>query len=465
MTDTDHTDHKREALALRHVFQQSTDNRADMLVQLEESALPLRAVIAHARAIQREAPLAEWRDVLAAVLKVKTVNITEDIKAVMDGPAEPTDAAAAYKATLSASDDVRERLTAAAIAEAVTNREPGWQREVEVMLESQRRREVAAEDLAAGWERHRASMDGGEADKMKAIKLDPERGEWARIMNAWLGERSGLMPGKSLLIAGAGGGGKTALTSVFAWDALAAGCPVTLYQLELGRFEAVECVLRQNPDGTPRLPIFKEKLPDHWRQLLDVPDDPSPKGEDAEDALKAMARKAERLRKARGDEAHAANGLFIVDYVQLFAKANTGDAFHESLANTISKLVKTAANEGTCLVLACQVNKSAQSGELNRTSYAGADLNRLTHVGMTIERASYDNDNDKFASVGEKEADQKNGYEARLIRRQKKRGMGQPPTSRMPDGYAGVWVKEGTLRGKPDDKPQGNRAPKRLPQA
>ena len=34
MTDTDHT---REALALRHVFQQPTDDRADMLVKLEES--------------------------------------------------------------------------------------------------------------------------------------------------------------------------------------------------------------------------------------------------------------------------------------------------------------------------------------------------------------------------------------------------------------------------------------------
>jgi hypothetical protein len=454
MKDTDHTDHTREALALRHVFQQTTDDRAEMLVQLEESALPLRAVIAHARAIQREAPMAEWRDVWADLLKVKTVTFTDADKAVLDGPAEPTAAAAAYKATLSASDDVRERLTAAAIAEAVTNREPGWQREVERLMDSQHRREVAAEDLATGWERHRVSMNGGEAGEMEAIKLDPKRGDWARIMNAWLGERSGLMPGRSLLIAGAGGGGKTALASVFAWDALAAGCPVMLYQLELGRFEAVECVMRQNPDGTPRLPIFKEKLPARWSHLLDVPDDPSPKGEDAVEALKAMARKAERLRKANGGKGHAANGLFIVDYVQLFAKANTGDAFHESLANTISKLVKTAANERACIVLVSQVNKSAQSTELNRTSYAGADLGRLTDVGMTIERATYDKD--KFASAGDKDADEENGYEARLIRRQKKRGQGQPPTSRMPDGYAGAWVKEGTLRGKPEAEPERN---------
>jgi len=455
MTDTDHT---REALALRHVFQQPTDDRADMLVKLEESALPLRAVIAHARAIQREAPMAEWRDVLAAVLKVKTVRITDDIKAVLENAVPPSEALDAYKATLNASDDIRKKRAAAAIAEAL--REPDWERDVERIMDSQRRREVAAEDLAEGWERHRVSMNGGEAGEMEAIKLDPKRGDWARIINAWLGERSGLMPGKSLLIAGAGGGGKTSLASAFAWDALAAGCPVMLYQLELGRFEAVECVMRQNPDGTPRLPIFKKKLPSHWSQLLDVPDDPSPKGEDAVDALKAMARKAERLRNRNGGKGHAANGLFIVDYVQLFAKASTGEAFHESLASTISKLVKTAANERACLVLVSQVNKSAQSTELNRTSYAGADLGRLTDVGMTIERATYDND--KFASAGDKEADDENGYEARLIKRQKKRGQGQPPTSRMPDGYAGVWVKEGTLRDTPDDKPQGNQATKRL---
>jgi hypothetical protein len=173
------------------------------------------------------------------------------------------------------------------------------------------------------------------------------------------------------------------------------------------------------------------------------------------DALKAMVRRAERLRKVNGEKAHAANGLFIVDYVQLFAKASTGDAFHEALAVTVSRLVKTAANEGACLVLASQVNKKAQGEELNQTAFAGADLARMPDVAVTIEKATYDKG--KFTASGE--ATEENGYRARLIKRQKERG--QLLKKRMPDDTAGVWLKGGTLRGRPDDKPQENQATER----
>jgi hypothetical protein len=454
MTDTDHTDQKREALALRHVFHQPEEDRAEMLETLEESALPLRAVIAHARAIHRKAPQARWEDVWADLGSMKAVSVPDAAKTVLAGAAPPSDAAAAYRATLNASDDIREKQAAAAIAEAAKNRKPGWERDVERIIDSQRRREVAAEDLAAGWERHRVMMNGNEAGLKEAIQLHPNRGEWASTVNAWLGVRGGLMPGKALLIGGGAGGGKTSLASVFAWDALAAECPVTLYQLELGRWAAVEYLLRQNPDKTPPLDIFGAALPSHWPRLLDVPADPSPKGEDAVDALKAMVRRAERLRKVNGEKAHAANGLFIVDYVQLFAKASTGDAFHEALANTVSRLVKTAANEGACLVLASQVNKGAQSGELNQTAFAGADLARMPDVAVTIERATYKKEKGEFASAGDKDAGQENGYHARLIKRQKERG--QLLTQRMPDGAAGVWLKGGTLRGKPEAEPEKN---------
>jgi len=162
-------------------------------------------------------------------------------------------------------------------------------------------------------------------------------------------------------------------------------------------------------------------------------------------------RRAERLRKARGDEAHAANGLFIVDYVQLFAKAS-GDAFHEALAVTVSRLVKTAANEGACLVLASQVNKTAQSGELTQTAFAGADLARMPDVAMTIEKATIEKG--EFTSVGTGKATEEHGFSARLIGRRKERG--QLLTQRMPDDTAGVWVKGGTLRGKPEAEPERN---------
>jgi hypothetical protein len=457
MTDTDHTDHEREALALRHVFQQSTDDRADMLVKLEESALPLLAVIAHARTIHRKAPQAQWEDVRAELLRVKAVRITDDIKAVMDGPAEPTAAAAAYKATLNASDDIRDKRAAAAIAEAL--KKPGWGREVERIMESQHRREVATEDLAEGWANHVKMMRGGKANAMQAIKLNPKRGDWAETMNAWLGVRGGLMPGRSLLIGGGANGGKTSLASVFAWDALAAGCPVTLYQLELGRFEGVEYLMRQNPDKSPS--IYNDPMPSHWPRLLDAPTDASPDGRDADEALKAMVRRAERLRRGDGEKAHAANGLFILDYAQLLAKPTSGDAFHETLANAVSKLVKTAANTGACIIVASQVNKSAQRGALDLMSYAGADLGRLTHVAVTIEKATYEKD--EFTPVGSNPATKLNGCEARYINRQKERGMCHDGGT--PEGFAGVWIRSGTLMDEPDDKPQGNRAPKRLPQA
>jgi hypothetical protein len=444
MKDTDHTAEEREALALRHVFHQPEENRTDMLKRLEESSLPLRAVITHARTIHRKAPQATWGDVWAELSKVKAVRITDDIKTVLAGSASPSNAEEAYKATLNASRATMEKEAAEALTKLVKERNPGWEQQVAATMESLRRKDIEEEDLAAGWDRHRAIMNGDEADKMQAIKLDPKRGTWATTMNAWLGVRGGLMPGKALMIGGAAGGGKTSLASAFAWDALAAGCPVTLYQLELSRWAALEYLLRQNPDPdlSPPLAIFGSGLPPHWQGLLDAPADPSPNGDDAEDALRELARKAERLRKVRGDAAHAANGLFVVDYVQLFAK-DIGEAFHEALARIVSRLAKVASMEGVCLVLASQVNKNSQLGELGLTAFAGADLGRMPDVAVTIEKATFEKG--EFASAGTNKATEENGYQARLIRRQKERG--QLPTPRLPDATAGVWLKGGTLRG------------------
>jgi hypothetical protein len=134
----------------------------------------------------------------------------------------------------------------------------------------------------------------------------------------------------------------------------------------------------------------------------------------------------------------------IVDYVQLFAKSTGGEAFHEALAATVSRLVKTAANNGTCLVLASQVNKNAQGEPLDRLAFAGADLARMPDVAVTIERATYEGG--KFTAAVKGEATEENGYHARLITRQKERGLyiTGPGT---PDRTAGVWVRGGTLRG------------------
>lgn len=444
---TDDTDAiKIEAMALRHVFHQPAEERGEMLKQLESASMPLKPVITHARKQQGEGPAAEWRDIWAGIMpKLKKHGIHPAARDVLEGDAPPDAAAVAYRDTIALAGENRKQRLAETIRRIAEERRPGWEREVENLLENDRSKQIEEEDLMDGWEAYRKSMNGPAVKSHEAVMLNTSRGAWAGLLNSWLGSRGGLMPGKALLIGGAAGGGKTSLASAFAWDALTVGCPVTLYQLELGRFAAVEYLLRQNPAVVPPIPIFDNGLPPEWRELLEVPTEASPRGEDAVDAVKRLARRAEKLR-GRGGNAHACNGLMVVDYVQLFAKSSSGEAFHEALAATVSRLVKTAANNGTCLVLASQVNKSAQPTALDRLAFAGADLARMPDVAVTIERATYEGG--KFTSAGANNGTEMNGYEARLITRQKERGLhiAGPGT---PDRTAGVWVLGGTLRDRP----------------
>jgi len=444
---TDDTDAIRtEAMALRHVFHQPADERGEMLKQLESASMPLKFVITHARKQQGEGPAAEWRDIWAGIMpKLEKHGIQPAARDVLEGAVDPSAAAVAYRDTIALAGENRQQRLADTIRRIAEEKKPGWEREVDNLLENDRAKQIEEEDLMDGWDAYRKSMNGPDVEKHEAVMLDPLRGAWAKLLNSWLGSRGGLMPGKALLIGGAAGGGKTSLASAFAWDALTVGCPVTLYQLELGRFSAVEYLLRQNPAGVPPIPIFDNGLPPEWRDLLEVPAEASPQGEDAVDAVKRLARRAEKLR-GRGGNAHACNGLMVVDYVQLFAKSSSGEAFHEALAATVSRLVKTAANNGTCLVLASQVNKNSQKEALDRLAFAGADLARMPDVAVTIERATCEGG--KFTAAVDGQASELNGYEARMITRQKDRGLHVtgPGT---PDRTAGVWVRGGTLRDRP----------------
>ena len=318
--------------------------------------------------------------------------------------------------------------------------------------------------LADAWTEHRKTLGEAEATNREGIKLDPRRGPWAGWLNRWLGNRAALMPGKSVLFGAASGGGKTSLAAALAVDAMAAGCPVRFHQLELGRAACLEYLFHNaNPDAWKDMPFKRtdRDLPNTWADLLDLPADASPKGPDAVADLQRMARAAARARKGNPAR-HACNGLFILDYAQLLAKAVAGDAFHEALAASVSALAKAAAESGACLLVLSQVNKSAQADGLTQTAFAGADLARMTDCAFTIEKANYEaNRKRPFRELkkGKPARNGKDGEEAetaatfepryghaRLIRQHKGRGSRPEPGERL-DDTAGLWICDAALHG------------------
>ena len=217
--------------------------------------------------------------------------------------------------------------------------------------------------LAALWQEYAEQVKSPSAfSPTEAVMLDTSRrGHWARWFNRWLGSRGGLPPGKNVLIGGAPGGGKTSMGAALAVDAMAAGCPVTFWQLELGVAETLEQMLAQDPairtergieygsrhhefPWEERAPL---KLPDHYSELLTIPRWPSDDADDVAAAVQAMASKAKRMRR-EGKVRHECNGVFIVDYVQRLRmhKARSAQASHEVWTDAVSKIAKTAAECG-----------------------------------------------------------------------------------------------------------------------
>ena len=314
-----------EAQALRHVFQLAEADRPEALDKLNRAALALGGLLRDVAADLKAAPALALPDLWEKIHK--DPKLAKGAAAVLD-PTKgiaPEDAAAAYDRALeeyAQGIDLR-RIEAARrfLDEAEAAKDNPKARAVALdnafaLVDRAQEEEKAAQPLSVGWKEHRASLKESEAGPLEAVKLDDKRGPWAAWVNSWLGPRAGLMPGKSLLLGGAAGGGKTSLASVFAWDALAAGCPVLLYQLELGRFSAVEYLLHQDPapDVWKQEPMarLQRDLPQEWDRLLEVPRDASPRPADALEALKRFAKKAARARK---DDAarHACNGLVVVD--------------------------------------------------------------------------------------------------------------------------------------------------------
>jgi len=302
-------------------------------------------------------------------------------------------------------------------------------------------------DLSGLWEKHRAGLKAEACSDLEAVRLDERRGPWAGWVNSCLGPRAGLTPGRLLLLGGAPGAGKTALGSCFAVDALAAGCPVLFHQMELGVEETLEHLTAQDLEasGWPGAAFHdraNRALPEHWGRLLSIPSNPDPSGEGIVDAIQKQARTAERDRK-RDRMKHACNGLVVIDYAQLITMKQRGakDAGHEVIASAVSGIAKAAADCGAVVVLLSQLTKQAQQEGKggSATAYAGADIGRMAHCALMLDRATMDGEKLKACKDHEPAGFAPGRGDLRKLTRTKERGF-HTPDRRPPDRDCAAWV-------------------------
>jgi len=298
--------------------------------------------------------------------------------------------------------------------------------------------------LAEAWQAHLDRKGADEAGPDEVLRLDAgKRGPWADWFNAWLGTRAGLEPGETFILGGAPEAGKTSLAALFAVDALAAGCPVLFWQLELSREETLEHLQAQLPEPAG---WWKEKfwnharrpLPPAWADLLTVPRWTAPEVEAVRDAMLTMTRQADRAAR-NGMPRHACKGLVIVDYAQLLTVADAGPrlAGHEILCTAASRLAKAAAENGACLLLLSQMNKQDQKeATAGGTALAGADLARMAHRVAFMQKA---NDAGKACAAGDEVAWDAGKGEARLLSWTKARGVRYTPEGHRPDRARVIW--------------------------
>lgn len=456
-----------EALALRRVFALPPDERAEAAAKLNAAALVLdRVTDACARAM-RDGVRLELVDLDAMRtgrpelrLEDEALRASPDAEAALDPGKgyDPDTLAEAYARALEDTacagelrrvDDAERLLARCRAAKNAGERralmdDAAWQLH---------RAERATEGtLAEAWDAHLDRWAADLAAPDEVLRLDArKRGPWAAWVNDCLGTRAGLEPGQTFFLGGAPEAGKTSWAALLAVDALAVGCPVLFWQLELSREETLEHLQAQRPDlaGWPGLrfwPRARQPLPEAWAELLTVPRWPDPEAETLERALLEHARKAERARRS-GKVRHAVNGLVVVDYVQLLTMAARGpkDAGHEVLCTAASRLAKAAAESGACLLVLSQLNKQDQrDAATDGTALAGADLARMAHRVALLQKADAEG---KPCKAGVEVALSDHG-EARLLTWTKRRGM-RYAEDRRPDRARVLWynVKARALHG------------------
>lgn len=298
--------------------------------------------------------------------------------------------------------------------------------------------------LADAWQAHLDRFAADKAGPREVLRLDAaKRGSWAEWINDYLGTRGGLEPGETFILGGGPETGKTSLAALLAVDALAVGCPVLFWELELSRVEVLEHLQAQLPEPanwwkTPFWNRARRRLPEAWADLLEVPRWPAAEAEAVQAAMLNMARRAECAIRA-GKARHACRGLVIVDYAQLLTLTDAGprNAQHEILSTAASRLAKAAAESGACLLLLSQLNKQDQRDATPAgTALAGADFSRMAYRVALLHKA----DTDGHACTDKKEvAWEKDKGEARLLTWTKARGVRYTEDGRRPDRARVIW--------------------------
>jgi len=450
MNDTAHNTARlqTEALALRYVLNLAGEERAEAADILSRKTFCLVGLSEAVRKAAETQPNATALDMLEMFNRE---GLAAEKAALVEGcafdllttPQDPAALDVAYRQALAGADDLaarariieaRDLLNLAAVVTDPAERARKIADALRVVEErSDRKDERTLADL---WEEYRETLKAAEATDREGLKLDPVRGAWAAWVNCWLGPRAALMPGKALAMGAASGGGKTSFAGVMAVDAMAAGCPVNFHQLELSAGACLQYFFHQYPAKDAwRMPAHERTarpLPASWGDLLTIPRDASPIGADIAEAVKRMARNAERRRRRDPGRANACNGLFILDYVQLLTRESSADARHEALEKGCSAIVKAASDSGACVLLLSQVNKAdqkAEGGGLQQTAFAGVDLARMVDAAFTLEKAAEDKEGE-LAALSKKTKPRNfspGKGEARLLRMHKDRGSRKPP--------------------------------------
>lgn len=438
-----------EAYALAAVLNLDPVDRPDACAKLEAAAYALRAWLLAVRREVNAAPAvglpALWAvldrpelDKEACALKAAAVDLAALMKL------DPDTARAAYGAALKGTQRaglLARVKSARLLLDGVDAAKTDADRRAllaDAMHELSRPEAEGDAPLADAWKAHLDRLAADEAGPLDVLRLDTmKRGTWAAWFNAWLGPRAGLEPGETFILGGAPEAGKTSLAALFAVDALAVGCPVLVWQLELSREETLEHLQAQRPDlqGWPTRDFWgraRADLPPAWADLLTVPRWPAP---EVEAVLDAMTAQAARARKGR----HACKGLVLVDYAQLLTVADktTRESRFELLEKAASRLAKAAAESGACLLLLSQLNKQDQrDGFATGTALAGADLARMAHRVALLQKATAAGE---ACGAGDEVGWEKDKGEARLLTWTKARGVRYTPDGYRPDRDKVIW--------------------------
>lgn len=465
-----------EARALRYVFQLGPDDRPEAARRLNDCALCLVALCKAAADALKGAPAIDLADILQRPVlgdECATVRAAGGWGILAgEEPLDPTAGKQSYDRALedtAKAADLRRAKEIARLAGKLEGKDAPERREILREIEdragtAQRTLELP---LAQLWHEHQDNLHHKPNLPHEALFLDVrKRGNWAHWFNCFLSPRGGLTPGRTMLIGGGPGGGKTSLAGALIADALQAGVPAVFWQLELGVEEALEHIIAQCPERQHRgrkhyLSPFLERAlgpwPARWDGLLSVPRRPGYHTEDALDALRALARKGDKLRRT-GQLTHNCNGLFVLDYIQLLKMEDKKGyhARHDEMTDAISWLAKEANESGVCLVILSQVTKaSRREGETeDGTQYAGADLQRAAHIAMTVYPGHYDEDNGEVTAATKKKPATKwvqDKGKPRVLVFDKDRGIYAPEGQDFPANERPVWYMHRAFYGGPGD--------------